>query len=277
MPKAAKWRITFVIHGFAVRRRVLSRKEAAVKFQTQGLVIREKAVGERGWFVTLLTRDSGLIQAFVNRTRGKRENRIPGTDLLGYSRLDLYKGRDKYIISGAVPLGKFYSLRKDLESMALAMYFCQLAGDLIVTGEDTGESLRLLLNALYFLDEGKRVPKLLKAIVEMRLLADTGYLPDLVACSQCGAGEAERMYFRVGEGQLRCERCQTQDGGASAVLTPNALRGMRHIVYSELEKVFSFNLTGRALEELSAAAEAYTLYVLGEMPEALAFYHSVSG
>ena len=70
-----------------------------MKFQTQGLVIREKAVGERGWFVTLLTRDAGLIQAFVNRTRGKRENRLPGTDLLGYSRLDIYKGRDKYIIS----------------------------------------------------------------------------------------------------------------------------------------------------------------------------------
>lgn len=248
-----------------------------MKFQTQGLVIREKAVGERGWFVTLLTGDSGLVQAFVNRTRGKRENRLPGTDLLGYSRLDIYKGRDKYIISRAQPLGKFYGLRRDLEGMALAMYFCQLAGDLLAGAEDTGEALRLMLNALYFLDEGKRSPKLLKAIVEMRLLADTGYLPDLVACSQCGAGEAERMYFRVGEGQLRCGSCQTADGAASAALGPLALRGMRHIVYSEFQRVFAFNLTGRALEELSAAAEAYTLYVLGDMPDALAFYHSVSG
>jgi len=47
-------------------------------------------------------------------------------------------------------------------------------------------------------------------------------------------------------------------------------------VYAEFERVFGFNVTGSALEELSAAAEAYALYVLGEMPEALAFYHSVS-
>ena len=60
------------------------------------------------------------------------------------------------------------------------------------------------------------------------------------------------------------------------MLTPHPLRGMRHIVYAEFERVFGFNVTGSALEELSAAAEAYALYVLGEMPEALAFYHSVS-
>lgn len=246
-----------------------------MKFQTQGLIVREKAVGERGWFLTILTDEHGMLQAFVNRGKSQKE-RLPGTGLLSYSRLDIYKGRDKYIVGRAVSLRGFTGLRRDLEGMALAMYLCQLAGELIMVGEEhTQEALRLMLNALYFLDEGKRPGRQIKAIVELRLLADSGYLPDLTGCAGCGAEEGEAMYFRLGEGTLVCENCRERDGQPTAVLGRDALRAMRHIVYGEFEKIFSFTLPERGMEELSAAAEAYMLYILQEKPKTLELYHSI--
>lgn len=246
-----------------------------MKFQTQGLIVREKPVGEQGWLLTILTEDKGMVQAFANRASGKKE-RMPGAGLLCFSRLDIYQGREKYIISRAVPVRSFPGLRRNLSGMALAMYFCQLAGELIMVGDrDVGEALRLLLNALYFLEEGKRSQSLLKAIVELRLLTSCGYMPDLTGCARCGAEESHAMALRLQEGVLYCEECLPQDGQPNAALSPGAVQAMRHITGAAFERVFAFRLAGRELEELSAAAEAYMLCVLQEMPPTLAFYHSI--
>lgn len=246
-----------------------------MKFQTQGLIVREKPVGERGWLLTILTEDKGMLQAFANRARGKKE-RMPGAGLLCCSRLDIYQGREKYIISRAVPVHSFAGLRRDLAGMALAMYFCQLAAELIMVGdEDTGEALRLLLNALYFLEQGKRPRPLLKAIVELRLLTACGYMPDLTGCAQCGAEEGEGMVLRLREGVLYCPACRPRDGQPGAVLSPGALQAMRHITGAGFERVFAFTLAGPGMEELPAAAEAYMLSVLQEMPKTLEFYRSI--
>ena len=246
-----------------------------MKFQTQGLILREKPVGEQGWLLTILTEDKGMLQAFVNRAGGKKE-RMPGAGLLCFSRLDIYQGREKYIISRAVPVHSFAGLRRDLTGMALAMYFCQLGAELIMVGdEDTGEALRLLLNALHFLEEGKRSRPLLKAVVELRLLTTCGYMPDLTGCAQCGAEEAAGMALRLREGVLYCGECRPRDEQPEAQLSPSAVRAMRHIVEAEFGRVFAFTLTGPGLEELTSAAEAYMLSILQEMPKTLVFYRSL--
>ena len=40
-------------------------------------------------------------------------------------------------------------------------------------------------------------------------------------------------------------------------LCPDSLAALRHIVYGDPKRLYSFRLTGPALERLSAAAEAF--------------------
>lgn len=246
-----------------------------MQVKTQGLIIKEQTVGESDRLVTVLTRDEGVVRAFARRAKHLKDSKNSATGLLCYSRLNLYKGRDRYIINDAFPIEVFFGLRQDILRLALAQYFCELAVELVPEGVESADYLRLVLNALHFLSEGTRPEGLLKPIVELRMLSISGYMPDLVCCAECGAYEAERMYFKVNRGTLYCQDCYISKGDPCAVLSRAALTAMRHIIYSDFEKIFSFAVSPGAEKELSGAAEAYTLHTLQRRPKTLDFYSSL--
>ena len=107
------------------------------------------------------------------------------------------------------------------------------------------------------------------------MLSISGYMPDLVGCAGCGRYEAERMFFRINRGEIYCQDCYLNKGSPAVGLSPGALTGMRHIIYSDFEKVFSFRLTGAPLRELCEAAEAYAVSVLQKRLGTLDFYRSL--
>lgn len=238
-------------------------------------MIKEQTIGESDRLVTVLTRDEGVVRAFARRAKSLKDSKNAATGLLCYSRLNLYKGRDKYIINDAFPIEVFFDLRKDIVRLSLAQYFCELAAELVPEGVESGDYLRLVLNALHFLCKGERPEEILKPIVELRMLSISGYMPDLVYCAQCGAYEADSMYFKVNRGTIYCDKCYISKGDPFVALSRAALTGMRHIIYSDFERIFSFDLSEGARKELSAAAEAYTIHILQKRPRTLDFYSSL--
>ncbi len=246
-----------------------------MQIRTQGLIIREQTVGESDRLVTVLTRDEGVVRAFARRAKNLKDSKSSATGLLCYSRLNLYKGRDKYIINDAFPIEVFFGLREDIGRLALAQYFCGLACEVVPEAVEAGEYLRLVLNALHFLSRGTRPPELLKPIVELRMLSLAGYMPDLVCCAQCGAYEAERMYFKINRGTIYCQECYLNNGDPCVALSQAALTAMRRVIYSDLEKIFSFDLSAGARRELSAAAESYSVHVLQKRLKTLDFFNSL--
>ena len=243
--------------------------------KTQGLVIKEQAVGESDRLVTVLTKDEGVVRAFARRAKQLKDSKNAATGLLCYSRFTLSKGKSAYNISEAFPIEVFFDLRKDITRLALAQYFCQLAVEVVPEGVEAGEYLRLVLNALHFLCKGSRPQAVLKAIVELRMLSEAGYMPNVAYCAHCGAYESPRMYFKISRGELYCKDCYLDNGDPCAALSPAALTAMRHIVYSDFEKIFSFSLTPGAQQELASASEAYTLHILQKRPKTLDFYYSL--
>lgn len=246
-----------------------------MQIQTQGLIIKEQTVGESDRLVTVLTKDEGVVRAFARRAKNLKDSKNAATGLLCYSRLKLSKGKGAYNINEAFPLEVFFDLRKDVTALALAQYFCQLAAELVPEGVESGEYLRLVLNALHFLCRGTRPQPVLKAIVELRMLSEAGYMPSLAYCAQCGAYESERMYFKINRGTLYCKECYLDNGDPCTSLSPAALTAMRYIVLADFERIFSFSVSLGAQQELSAAAEAYTVHILQKRPKTLDFYYSL--
>lgn len=247
----------------------------AQKFKTRGLILREMSLGESDRLVWVLTEDRGLVRAFARRAKNIRDSKNAGTSLFCYSRLELYKGRDKYIVNSAIPIEAFFGLRSDLMALSLAQYLCELGGELVPEGVESSEPLRLILNTLHFLSEGSRPAGLLKALCELRLISLSGYMPDLVGCAACGKYQSERMFFRLGRGELYCQDCYKSGGTPAVALSPAALTAMRHIIYSPFEKLFAFTLSPAPLKELGEAAEAYCIQILQKRPVSLDFYHSL--
>jgi DNA repair protein RecO (recombination protein O) len=166
-----------------------------MRTDAEGLVIMEKCVGDSDRLITILTRQKGVLRAFVQRPGRARSGRLSATRLFSYSRFTIFEGRDKYIIDEAQPIEVFFDLRKNIERLSLAQYFCELAIALAPQDSPAEEYLRLVLNALYFLSRGTRLNEIVKAVVEMRMLALSGYQPDLVGCSKCGCFESGHHVF----------------------------------------------------------------------------------
>ena len=166
----------------------------------------------------------------------------------------------------------FFDLRKDINALSLAQYFVQLAYFLCAEEQPAPDTLRLLLNALHLLCKGKKSHKLIKSVVELRMLALGGYMPNLLACYRCGTYESEVMYFDVQEGCIYCQDC-FRNNALTAPL--GVITAMRYICLSDLGKVFSFNIGEENMNILSDITEKYTLSRIDGRLTTLDFYKAI--
>ena len=247
-----------------------------MKIKTEGLLIKQQNIGEQDKLVTVLTKDLGVIRAFVRGAKNIRSPKSAATGLLCYSNITLFQNKEKYIIDDASVIEMFFDLRKDVVKSSLAQYFCELAAFICPEGQSASSQLSLILNALYLLTKDTKPESLIKACVEMRLCSLSGYMPDLIMCKDCGAYEKESMFFSLQGGGLKCHQCFMQKPSPNALeLNLSLVHALRHIVFSEDKKVFSFSLPEELLEKLSYVTESYTARIIERDLKTLHFYKTM--
>lgn len=238
--------------------------------KTDGLVIKETATGENDRLVTVLTREYGLIRAFVRGAKKLKSSFQCSTQLLSYSRFSFYKSRNAYIIDESQPIEIFFKLRENIERLALAQYFCELALEVTPESDNADEYLRLFLNSLSLLSGGKRPQPLIKAVTELRLVSIAGYMPNLVACENCGKYKDKFMCFDMQNGLLHCSECDNNQN--TTPIGMGIVTAMRHICLSEFERIYSFSLSNENLDALSSITENYLMNQIGRGFKTLSFY-----
>ncbi len=242
--------------------------------RTDGIIIREQNTGEQDRLVTLLTKEKGVIKAFANGSRNPKNKNVSATDLLCYSDFSLEKGRQEaYIIREATPKQVFFELRSDIVGLSLAQYFAELAKDFSPKEEESSDFLSLLLNSLYLICQGKKNLQHIKAVTELRFASISGFMPDLVACSACGDCESTETYFSPSAAALYCQSCVKP--ADAKPLSPGVLGAMRHIAYSEPERIFSFSISDESLEALNGITERYVKSIAMRKYKTLDFYKTM--
>ena len=243
--------------------------------RTDGIVIREKNAAMQDKLITLLTKESGVINAFVNGGRSPKNKNVSSTDLLCYSDFSLEKTKKgTCYIKEATSKNVFFPLRSDIVTLSLAQYLAELTSELAPREEEAGEFLSLLLNSLHLLCVGEKDKNLIKAVAELRMLTLSGYMPQIVGCSNCGAFEDEKMFFDVFSGEIFCSNCRPAHKVKE--ISCGTLRAIRHICLSDAGKIFSFSLPAEGMLELSSVAEKYLLSVTGKRYKTLDFYKKMT-
>ncbi|MEG2813034.1 MAG: DNA repair protein RecO [Oscillospiraceae bacterium] len=247
-----------------------------MQIKAKGLVIKQKNIGNTDVAFTILTVEYGVIEATVHNAKTAKNKIANTTQILSYNEFCFFKGKSNYIINSSDPIEAFYSLRLDVSKLALAGYFCELIHMMCKENDDNSAIyMKLILNTLFFLQKNEKNPELLKSIFELRSMEICGFMPNLVACKNCGEYENSAMYFLPIQGEIVCKKCFEQLNNEKIIkftLPQTVLTAMRHIIFSEIEKLFSFNLNGDSLKQLNFITENYIFLHLDAKFNSLEMY-----
>lgn len=242
----------------------------------EGIVLKERPVGEQDKFIDVLTREKGIIELSVRGARKINGKSGSSTQLFAYSRFCYDKRGERLCLNSAEPLHIFYGLRNSLTALTLAGYFAEVLRFCVSERVDSGNVLRLFLNTMHFLENGKRSEQLLKSIFELRLMSDIGFMPDVLACRECGVFEPEKLHFSVREGYFLCDDCFGSAGGEGFItMELPVLSAVRHIVLADFERIFNFRLSEKSGDELAFFSELYLTTHLERNFKTLDFYRSL--
>lgn len=248
---------------------------------TKGLVLRETQAGDKGRFIDILTEEYGVLEVFVRGAKKITGKSVGVTQLFSYASFSIEKRSDRYYFHSAVPVRIFYQLREDLLKLSLASYFAELIRMTLPDGKNDGDILRLTLNTLHYLSEGKRSPEMLKPLFELRYASEMGYMPDVLMCRRCMEHLPQELVFSARDGGFWCRECYNSlntdnenDTGAYRMKL-SGLEMIRHITLVDFDRLFNFKAGGETLNNVSGFSEAFIRRHLAVRPRSLDFYNSL--
>lgn len=253
--------------------------------EVKGLVIRTTDIKESDRLITIYTEEMGTVTAMARGARALKSRQMASTMQFCYASFVLYKRGEYFWIKESELIESFFGIRNSIEGLALATYITEVLCDVAVT-EAENELLRLSLNSLYAISEEKCPPDKIKAAFEIRAASVIGFMPDVLACSECGE-KLGTFYFEIMSGAIRCYSChkrleeERQDLGdphesrAVCILTEGAKMALGYCIHCPIEKIFSFRISDEDMAVFSKAAEMYLTHQLERSFKALEFYNEV--
>ncbi|MBQ7097169.1 MAG: DNA repair protein RecO [Clostridia bacterium] len=226
--------------------------------KTEGIVTKTTKYSETSLIVTVITRDFGKISAIANNVRSSKSHMLMGLQLFSFSEIVFYESRSKtglYKLNEMSVIESFGNIRNDLEKLAYASYFAEVANSAVSEDNPDEEILRLLLNTLFALDRDLCPKNKIKTVFEWRIAAMSGYEPDVEACVKCGCVQGD-MLLCFSEGEVFCESCGGEKTDCGRV-SEGMRRIIKYICEAESKRIFSFDANDAAIEYLGLLGERY--------------------
>jgi DNA repair protein RecO (recombination protein O) len=199
-------------------------------YRSEALVLRTYKLGEADRIVVFLTRDRGKKRGVAQGARRPR-SRFMGAlepltrgDVQYYERENRELVRINYVEPSRSPLS-FAGGRADT-ALSCVGYFAELIDEWAQEADPNETLFRLGASAVEALATGVPVEPLARYF-EYWLLRLQGVYPSLNACPACGDSLEEGAAAVVRDRVLLCRRCAAAHPGASAILSPDAVRFLR--------------------------------------------------
>jgi len=252
---------------------------APVVFKLDGLVLSETNVGEADKMLTVLTKERGKMAVRAFGVRSHRHKLLGTACKLCFINMDIGIGKGGYRLADAGLVNSFRGVRSTLEGILLAQYIGFVADELTDIENPDDDILSLTLNALYAIDQKLYDLERIKYCFELRAMVQTGYAPELAACSRCGKdpdNDGHMIYFDVHGGTVCCADCRAkmseEAGRKFAEITYPVLLAMRHIIGCPIKRLFSFKLEKAAEHILAETGERFICERFEFEPKTLTAY-----
>ncbi len=238
-------------------------------YRTEAIVLRGIDYGEADRILTLLTAE-GQVSAIAKGVRRSTSHKVGHVDLFYRVEFMLARGRNLEVVTHAECLESYEGLRSDLLRFSYACYAGELVWRFAQEGEENEALYDLTAQGLRWLATGHN-PHLWMRYFQLRLLACSGYQPELFRCVGCdGEIRPQTNYFTFAQGGLLCPDCRPQYGDAEAV-SINAQKVMRYLQTHGPSDFEMLRLRMTTLDEMEALLHGYLQYTLEREIRSVAF------
>jgi DNA repair protein RecO (recombination protein O) len=180
-----------------------------VLYKLEGIVIRSMDYGENNKIIAIYTRHNGKMSIMVRGAKKMNSRFSAVTQLFTHGEFVLFKSSSMGTLNQSETIESHRKLRENLHMSAYSAYVVELV-DRIVPELDQNEMMFEQLKAsLEAIESGKEAAIVLH-IMEMKMLAIAGYLPQLDNCVSCGAHQGE-MAISITQGGILCNDCFHKD------------------------------------------------------------------
>ncbi len=230
-----------------------------------GIVIGELPLNDNDKLLTLITSKRGKMVVLAKGIKAINSKRSAGAQLFCYSSFGFVKRDERLYLDAIEVKDSFQGLRDDLESVALASYFAEVASSVCMEDNDESEMLRLLLNCIYALSNLKNKPKwMIKAAFELKCMCIQGFAPNFNECCICSRGNgavSKNIVFELLEGGFVCGNCSSSDtfeiSKYGYLISSGTYKAIKYICESEQGKMLGFDVQADKVGEFSRICEQY--------------------
>lgn len=218
-------------------------------------MLRSISMGEADRLVTVLTPSLGKLRVTVRGAR-RIKSRLGGhLDVLNRVRLALALGHRFDVVTGAEVAEPFAALKDDLDRLSGALYVTELADRLLPELSPHPSAYTLVLEALRVLEAGGD-PDLVGRYMELRMLEDSGYLPELGHCLVCGSDlDPGHHRFAPVLGGTVDDVCVVPVGRVMP-LSVDALKVLRHFARVPLTQAVRLKIAPPLVDEMASLMAA---------------------
>jgi DNA repair protein RecO (recombination protein O) len=229
-------------------------KEGMGLYRTKAIVLRSRKFAETDSLLTLLTRKKGKVTVIAKGVRKSNSSLRGGVQLFTYNDMLLYEGRNLDIVTQSQCLEAFTSIQENMEAMAAASYWCELLDKFVPDGERDLSLFALALAGFHLL--ALDYDELTMRALEVKLLLQRGYMPELERCVSCGRilQHGEPIGFSAVKGGVLCGSCRQGD---VVPMTSESVRAWQQLQRIELTKLGRLKVSGGGLSALDKALEKY--------------------
>lgn len=237
--------------------------------KTEGVVLKEKEIGEADKLLLIFTKDFGKIEVLGRGIRKIQAKLRFGLQILNHISLEFIKGKNFFIATDVLLKNGFLKLKKEIKKFRQGLYLLSLL-DNFIKGEEKDEAIwQLLLEAMQKIEE-KKEGWLFVRYFEWNLLESLGLGVELFLCIKCQKRISfGKIYFSSIEGGIICQQCyqkhfiKDQDVKSSLSISHDALKILRMIILKNKKILSKIKFSSSLKDEL----KGLSLYCLSSFLE----------
>jgi len=247
-------------------------------YSAEGVILKKTNFGEADRLLTIFTKYKGKIRSLAKGVRKITSRRSPNLELLNHVKAQFAGGKTFDVVTEVTTITTHKKIKENLFKVSLGFHIAEITDEFLPEDQINRELFELLISTLARLnkeEDAERIKKIVRAF-EIKLLAITGYKPQLGHCVKCGrALSVTGNFISPQAGGVLDKRCAVGEVFLRPV-SADSIKLLRFLQGNTPAKIDRLTIPHSLNSELEAILKFYIEYLLEKELKSVKFIEQVN-